>query len=144
MKSTSLCRVRKKKLDFFLVTLLCYLLYGTPVTDKYNRHSLPRIVLNEAPRAPRLYTFFQPAFTTLPPPLYTFYPLRCVRDPPPTHWIFFFFVSPLPPLAPPPTRQKLRKLSFLLFAFFGIFPVAPGIVSRFVIVIHDRACILVT
>ena len=29
-----------------------------------------------------------------------------------------------------------RELSFLLFAFFGIFPVAPSIVSRFVIVIR--------
>ena len=31
------------------------------------------------------------------------------------------------------------ELSFLLFAFFGIFPVAPSIVSRFVIVVRERA-----
>lgn len=32
--------------------------------------------------------------------------------------------------------ERARELSFLLFAFFGIFPVVPGIVSRFVIVIR--------
>lgn len=161
---------RKKKLDFSLATLLCYLLYGTPVTDKYNRHSSPRIVPRRSAVRAGAFAFF----STLP------------RLPP-------FFVSPprpsLPPLPPPPppphhqspkprlladddgdddadvdTRYqhisrvgwcrhrrhrapttnagytglggRARELSFLLSAFFGIFPVAPGIVSRFVIVIR--------
>jgi len=34
------------------------------------------------------------------------------------------------------TGARVREHPFLLFAFFGIFPVAPGIVSRFVIVIR--------
>lgn len=82
--------------------------------------------------------------------------------PPPT-LLPIFFVSPPPPLPlaashqrrtsiapsppPPPPRRRChhdrgthtrgaRELSFLLFAFFGIFPVAPSIVSRFVIVIR--------
>ena len=147
------CAASKKKPDFFLATLLCYLLYGTPVTDKYNRHSSPRIVPDEAPCAPGLLHFFHPP----PPP----------PPPPPAHPSTHFFLSHRRhhyrwqhrisvALASRRHRHRRRRrrrrhrchhdrgthtrgareLSFLLFAFFGIFPVAPSIVSRFVIVIR--------
>lgn len=78
---------RKKKLDFSLATLLCYLLYGTPVTDKYNRHSSPRIVPRRSAVRARAFAFF----STLP------------RLPP-------FFVSPPRPSPPslPPARRRRR------------------------------------
>lgn len=93
---------------------------------------------------------------------YIFSTLHLLLLPPPT-LLPIFFVSPPPPLPlaashqrrtsiapsppPPPPRRRChhdrgthtrgaRELSFLLFAFFGIFPVAPSIVSRFVIVIR--------
>ena len=74
------CAASKKKPDFFLATLLCYLLYGTPVTDKYNRHSSPRIVSDEAPCAPGLLHFFHPP--THPPT----HPLSPGPYPSPTHF----------------------------------------------------------
>lgn len=71
------CAASKKKPDFFLATLLCYLLYGTPVTDKYNRHSSPRIVSDEAPCAPGLLHFFHPP-TPFRPPLPLPNPFFCL------------------------------------------------------------------
>lgn len=137
----ALRRVEKKP-DFFLATLLCYLLYGTPVTDKYNRHSSPRIVPDEAPRAPGLLHFFHPSPS---------YPFFCLTAATTTTSAATAIIAAATggsvASAPPPRRHRrrhhcgthtrgARQLSFLLFAFFGIFPVAPSIVSRFVIVIR--------
>jgi len=58
--SSSSSSASKKKLDFSLATLLCYLLYGTPVTDKYNRHSSPRIVPRRSALRARAFAFFPP------------------------------------------------------------------------------------
>lgn len=84
------------------------------------------------------------------PPLLTLLPIFFVSPPPPLPLAASHqrrtSIAPSPPPPPPPRRRchhdrgthtrGARELSFLLFAFFGIFPVAPSIVSRFVIVIR--------